>query len=425
MLHAFLAVYGSEARLAAEGAHYAIRSGQHTGPLQGIPIALKDLVEMEGRVTTGGSRAWASRHSAITATLVHRLTAAGMIILGKTHTAEFAMGAWGTNTHMGTPRNPWDPAVHRTPGGSSSGSGVAVAAGLVPAAFGTDTGGSVRVPAAFCGITGLRPAVGRFSTYGILPLSPTLDTLGPMARSVEDIALLVRALQGPDVRDPQTLSQALVDPFATLRRGVAGLRLAVLPDAERAAIDSEVLMAYDSAVELLAQLGARITTAPLPHRFEDYAANTWKIIGAEGYRFIAPLIDDPDSLLDPNVRPRLQIGRDVSSRDYLLSLAERGEHRQAYDAAMLDFDGLLTPTVPLAAIPLSEVDEKKSPSSLTRAGSYLGLCGLAVPNGFTRAGLPTSLQILCKSHDETTALRVGWAYQQATTWHKRWPAELQ
>jgi aspartyl-tRNA(Asn)/glutamyl-tRNA(Gln) amidotransferase subunit A len=154
-LHAFIDVYAADARLAAEAADRAIRSGHAVGPLHGVPIALKDLVDLEGRVTTGGSKVWAQRVSPVTATLARRLIAAGMIVLGKTHTVEFAMGGWGTNTHMGTPRNPWDPHVHRTPGGSSSGSGVAVAAGLAPAAIGTDTGGSVRLPASWCGIVGL------------------------------------------------------------------------------------------------------------------------------------------------------------------------------------------------------------------------------------------------------------------------------
>ena len=151
VLHAYIAVYEAEARLAAEAADKAIRSGHRVGPLHGVPIALKDLVDLEGRITTGGSKVWAERVSPVTATLAERLIAAGMIILGKTHTVEFAMGSWGTNTHMGAPRNPWDLKVHRTPGGSSSGSGVAVAAGLAPVAIGTDTGGSVRIPAAWCG----------------------------------------------------------------------------------------------------------------------------------------------------------------------------------------------------------------------------------------------------------------------------------
>src|ERR671918_779706 len=162
-LHAFVTVYEADARLAAEAADRAIRAGHRVGPLHGVPIALKDLVDMQGRVTTGGSKVWHDRVSTVSATLAERLIAAGMIVLGKTHTVEFAMGSFGTNTHLGTPRNPWDPAVHRTPGGSSSGSGVAVAAGLAPVAIGTDTGGSVRLPAAWCGVVGLKVTAGRIS----------------------------------------------------------------------------------------------------------------------------------------------------------------------------------------------------------------------------------------------------------------------
>jgi aspartyl-tRNA(Asn)/glutamyl-tRNA(Gln) amidotransferase subunit A len=183
-LHAFVEVSEEEARLAAEAAHKAIRSGHQIGPLHGIPIALKDLIEIEGRVTTGGSEVWRDRRSTVTATLARRLIAAGLIVIGKTHTVEFAMGGWGTNQHRGTPWNPWDPTTARTPGGSSSGSGVAVAAGMAPWAIGTDTGGSVRLPASWCGLSGLKTTIGRVSTYGILPLSPTLDTPGPLgARS--------------------------------------------------------------------------------------------------------------------------------------------------------------------------------------------------------------------------------------------------
>ncbi|MGH7348840.1 MAG: amidase, partial [Candidatus Rokuibacteriota bacterium] len=333
-LHAFIAVYADEARLAAEGADRAIRSGHRIGPLHGVPIALKDLVDLEGRVTTGGSKAWAGRVSPVTATLAERAIAAGMIVLGKTHTVEFAMGSWGTNTHMGTPWNPWDPAVHRTPGGSSSGSGVSVAAGLSPVAIGTDTGGSVRVPAAWCGIVGLKVTAGRISTHGVLPLSFTLDTPGPLARSVEDAALLFRLLNGPDPRDPQTLAWTPADPMPTLHRGAAGLRLAAMPDAERAGVDGEVLAAYDASVKTLEMLGARVLRAKLPHRFGDYAAATGRIIGAEGYRFVGHLVDDASLPLDPHVRPRIQIGRGVSARDYLLALAERDEHRRAVETAL-------------------------------------------------------------------------------------------
>jgi aspartyl-tRNA(Asn)/glutamyl-tRNA(Gln) amidotransferase subunit A len=420
-LHAYIAVYEADARLAAEAADKAIRAGHRVGPLHGVPIALKDLVDMQGRVTTGGSKVWQDRVSTVTATLAERLIAAGMIVLGKTHTVEFAMGSFGTNTHLGTPRNPWDPAVHRTPGGSSSGSGVAVAAGLAPVAIGTDTGGSVRLPAAWCGVVGLKVTAGRISTYGILPLSTTLDTPGPLARSVEDAALIFRVLNGPDPRDPQTLAWAPLDPLPELRRGVAGLRLAVMPDVERAGVAADVLAAYDTSVETLAGLGARIVRPALPHRFGDYAAATGRIIGAEGYRFVGHLVDDMSLPVDPHIRPRIQLGRNVSARDYLMTLAERDERRREFAAALADADALLTPTTQTVALPIDQVDQSSTAAHFTRAGNYLGLCGLAVPNGFTAAGLPTSLQILAHAGQEGTALRIGWAYEQATDWKTRRP----
>jgi aspartyl-tRNA(Asn)/glutamyl-tRNA(Gln) amidotransferase subunit A len=423
-LHAYIAVYEADARLAAEAADKAFRAGHRVGPLHGVPIALKDLVDLEGRVTTGGSKVWADRVSTVTATLAERLFAAGMIVLGKTHTVEFAMGSFGTNTHLGTPRNPWDPQVHRTPGGSSSGSGVAVAAGLAPVAIGTDTGGSVRIPAAWCGIVGLKVTAGRISTHGILPLSTTLDTPGPLARSVEDAALLFRVLNGPDPHDPQTLAWTPVDPLPQLRRGVAGLRLAVMPAVERAGVADEVLFAYEAAIEALARLGARIVRPSLPHRFADYAAATGRIIGAEGYRFVGDLVDDMSLPVDPHVRPRIQLGRGVTAREYLATLAERDEHRRQFAAALAEVDALLTPTAQTPALPIDEVDQSGTAAYFTRAGNYLGLCGLAVPSGFTTGGLPTSLQILCHPGQEAMALRIGWAYEQASEWKSRRPPEF-
>jgi aspartyl-tRNA(Asn)/glutamyl-tRNA(Gln) amidotransferase subunit A len=331
------------------------------------------------------------------------------------------MGGWGTNTHLGTPRNPWDPRTHRTPGGSSSGSGVAVAAGLAPVAIGTDTGGSVRVPAAWCGIVGLKVTVGRISTHGVLPLSSTLDTPGPLTRSVEDAAVVYRALNGPDPLDPATLTFTPDDPLPVLRRGVAGLRLGGLPEAERAGVDAEVLAAYDAAVEVLRQQGARIVPVALPHRFADYAAATGRIIGCEGYRFVGHLVDDPDLPVDPHVRPRIQLGRGVSARDYLLALAGCQEHRREFAQATADLDALLTPTTQTPAVPVDQVDQTTTPAYFTRAGNYLGLCGVAVPDGFTATGLPTSLQILCTGGQESMALRIAWAYEQATSWHGRRP----
>jgi len=407
-LHAYIAVYDADARLAAEAADKAIRSGHRIGPLHGVPIALKDLVDLQGRVTTGGSKVWAGRVSPVTATLAQRLIAAGMIVLGKTHTVEFAMGSWGTNTHMGTPRNPWDLAVHRTPGGSSSG---------------TDTGGSVRIPAAWCGIVGLKVTAGRISTYGVLPLSSTLDTPGPLARSVEDAALIYRALSGPDPRDPQTLPWTAADPLPTLRRGVAGLRLAVLPDVERTGVEKEVLAAYDTAASALAGLGAQIVRTEFPRRLSDYAKATGTIIGAEGYRFVGHLVDDPALPTDPHVRPRIQLGKSISARDYLLALAQREDERREFATALGGIDAILTPTAQTAAIPIDRADQSGTAAHFTRPGNYLGLCGLAIPCGFSADGMPLSLQILCHAGDEATALRIGWAYEQAASWKSRRPPE--
>src|ERR1700722_9053240 len=421
-LHAYIDVYADDARLAAEAADKAIRSGHAVVPLHVVPIALKDLIDLEGRVTTGGSAVWRERRSTVTATLARKLIAAGMIVLGKTHTVEFAMGGWGTNQHMGTPWNPWDLQVARTPGGSSSGSGVAVASGMAPWAIGTDTGGSVRLPAAWCGITGLKTTIGRGSCYGILPLAPSLDTPGPMTRSVEDAALLFGIMQGADPLDRLTLSAPPVtDPFATLRRGVKGLRLARMPRAEREGCDPEMLAAYDSALETLARAGAEIVDIALPIAFADATAATGRIIGSEAYRLTGALVDDATLPIDPAVRPRIQLGRDIRAHEYLAALAQRDEMKKAVLAALDGVDALLTPTTQTAAVPVEAVDQDTTPAHFTRVFNLLEMCALAMPDGFTAGGLPLSLQIACKPYDEVTALRIGWAYQQATDWHQRRP----
>jgi aspartyl-tRNA(Asn)/glutamyl-tRNA(Gln) amidotransferase subunit A len=392
--------------------------------LHGIPVALKDLIEIEGRVTTGGSQVWHDRRSAYTATIARRMIAAGMIVIGKTHTVEFAMGGWGTNQHRGTPWNPWDPAQPRTPGGSSSGTGVAVAAGMAPWGIGTDTGGSVRLPASWCGLSGLKTTIGRVSTHGILPLSPSLDTPGPMARSVEDAALLYQAIEGPDPRDPRTLGRPSAGSLSTMRRGVRGLRLARMPQRERDGVAPEMLAAYDMALDELARLGAEIVTIDLPRPFADYTQLVGRIIGAEAYFLVGDLIDNPRLPIDDAVRPRIALGRGLSARDYLGALRERDEAKAEFEAALGDADALLTPTTTTAAIPLDAVDQGSTPAHFTRFVNALELCALAVPDGFTATGLPLSLQIVCRGYDEETALRIGWAYQQATDWHERHPPGL-
>jgi len=420
-LHAFVDVFAVEARAAAEAADKAIRSGHAVGPLHGIPVALKDLIELEGRVTTGGSAVWRERRSSRTATLAEKLIGAGMIVIGKTHTVEFAFGGWGTNQHLGTPWNPWDDKAQRTPGGSSSGSGVAVAARMVPCAIGTDTGGSVRVPAAWCGITGLKATIGRISTYGVLPLTPTLDTPGPMTRSVEDAALLLRLMQGADARDPRTLFLRDADPMPTLRRGVKGLRLARMPASERAGVDAEVLAAYDRSLETLAGLGAQIVDLSLPRGFRDYGASSGRIMSAEAYALLSDIVDNNALPLDAAVRPRIRAGAAISSREYLQALAERERLKAEFGEAIAQVDAVLAPVTLTPALPLEAVDQNTTPAVFTRWGNFLDLCALAVPSGFSGSGLPLSVQIVCRGGDEAMALRVGWAWQDATDWHTRVP----
>jgi aspartyl-tRNA(Asn)/glutamyl-tRNA(Gln) amidotransferase subunit A len=422
-LHAFAEVYAEEARQAAKAAHLAIRAGHAAGPLHGIPVALKDLIEIEGKIVTGGSEVWRVRQARRTATLARRLIAQGMIVLGKTHTVEFAMGGWGTNSRLGTPWNPWDVERQRTPGGSSSGSGVAVAARLAPWAVGTDTGGSVRLPAAWCGITGLKTTIGRISTYGVLPLSPTLDTPGPMARSIEDAAVLYMAMQGPDALDRRTQHLPQTDPMRMLKRGVRGLRLARMPDSERDVASAEVLAAYDASLLELERLGADIVPIALPFGFADVAELNLRIMAAESYAILRDIVDDENAPLDPHVRPRIVAGRDLTARHYLAALQQREAMTQAFGAALDGIDALLTPTTMTTALPLDEVDQTKAPAHYTRFANFLDLCAVSVPNGFGNGGLPTSIQIVCRGYDEATSLRIGWAYQEVTDWHLRCPPE--
>ncbi|PZO02856.1 MAG: amidase [Hyphomicrobiales bacterium] len=419
-LQSFVSVYGADARLAAEGADKAIRSGHAVGPLHGVPVALKDLVELEGRITTGGSAQWRERRSTLTATIAQRMIAQGMIVLGKTHTVEFAFGGWGTNQHMGTPWNPWDPAHARTPGGSSSGSGVAVAARLAPWAIGTDTGGSVRLPASFCGLTGLKVTIGRVSVHGVLPLSTSLDTPGPMARDVTDVALLYNVMQGPDPLDPNTRGILPVDPMPTLTRGVRGLRLARMPASEREGVDAEMLAAYDRSLQILGGLGAEIVDVTLPFAFSDFL-NTQAILEAEAYFNDGAMAEDAGALLDDAVRARVLGGGQVSAQAYLATKHRQVECKRQMAVAMARTDALLTPSTATPAIRLDDVDQAVMPSRFTRFGNFLEMCALSLPNGFTAAGLPLSLQICCQGYEEAMALRIGYALQQATDHHLRIP----
>lgn len=412
-LEAWQVVYADEARDAARAATTAIRSGHRVGPFHGVPFALKDIVDVEGRITTAGSKAWSQRISPATAEIAKRLLAAGGILLGKTKTVEFALGGWGTNQHMGTPRNPWDATDHRVPGGSSSGSGVAVASGMASCAIGTDTGGSVRLPAGLCGIVGLKTTEGRLPTDGIVPLSHTLDTPGPMARSVADAALMYDVLTGRNSVDIDTDWRNTSGLYRELQRGVRGLRLGAIPDTERAMTEPDVLADYDRALDTLANLGAEISvfTPPLP--FDEMKEMTFVIVTAEAYFHHSVLYDDPSAPLDEACRARGLPGKHQTAHDYVAAQQQRAVDTSEFLAAMAPFDAMLTPTTPMTAPTHADVNEDLTPAHFTRAGNYLGLCGLSLPAGLSPQGLPTGLQILGRANAEELVLRIGSAFEAA------------
>lgn len=418
-LHAFIDLWADEARAAAQQATRDIAAGCYLGPLHGVPIALKDLIEVEGRRTTVGSAFWRDRISTCTATVATRLEAAGAILLGKLHMVEFAFGGWGTNPKLGTPRNPWDPVHHRSPGGSSSGSGVAVAAGMVPASLGSDTGGSVRIPASMNGVVGLKPTAAGVSNHGVFPLSQTLDSIGPLTRGVEDAAIVFGAIRGVDPDDAATACAPALDPVATLRHSVARLRLGLVDAAQLPGVDPQVMQAVVEAAQVLRGLGASVESIVLPRRPVDYCPGASHIIRTEAYANLRDIIDTASDDFGPAVRARVLAGKDGSAAAYARTLIERREDMTRMGKALVGFDALLLPTTVMASARLDSIDENHMPlSDLTRWVNYLGLCALALPCGFNREGLPLSLQIVGKAFAEDLVLRVGWAYEQATSWHR-------
>ena len=424
-LHAYVELYRDDAVARAEAADTQRAAGRRLGPLHGLPIALKDLLHIEGRATTAGSKSWRGRVSTETATAVERLLAAGMIPLGKTHMVEFAFGGWGRNQPMGAPWNPWDTRVHRVAGGSSSGSAVAVAAGLAPAAIGSDTGGSIRIPAALCGLTGLKPTHGLISLAGVVPLASTLDSLGPLTHTVEDAALLTAAMAGHDPRDASTAEAPSVDFTAALANDsdIRGMRVAALASDQFAAMaEPAVLRAFDDALVDFRERGAIIEEVRAPFDFEDMMLRNGRIIAAEAWAVHRGYIEDPALDIDPWVRKRTVGGKSISAAEHAGELAQRKRAAAAFAQWMMGRDALLTPTLPISATPLDDVDEGATPlATFTRVANYLGACALSLPAGLSEAGLPVAVQLIGAPFTEPLLVRLGRAFQQGTDWHLRRP----
>jgi aspartyl-tRNA(Asn)/glutamyl-tRNA(Gln) amidotransferase subunit A len=420
-LHAFVDVYRDQARACADAADLERKAGFPRSPLHGLPIALKDLLHVKGHVTTAGAATWQGRIAADTATAVKSLLAAGMIPLGKTHMVEFAFGGWGRNQPMGAPWNPWDTSVHRVCGGSSSGSAAAVAAGLAPAAMGSDTGGSIRIPASLCGLTGFKPTYGMISLAGVVPLATTLDSLGPLTRTVDDAALLMQAMAGRDRRDPATLSAPEVD-FAAALSGAADMRgmriTALAPEQFSAAIDPDVARVHDETIAVMRELGAIVEEERFPIDLDDIAARNGRIIAAEAWNMHRAYIENDQLEFDPWVRKRIIGGKLITAADYLDELAQRRELTRAFVQWICGRDALLTPTLPIVATPLEEVDELTAPLAMfTRLANYFGVCALSLPAGQSASNLPIGMQLVAPPFADATLVRAGRAYQRVTRWH--------
>ena len=424
-LHAFVDVWRDDALAKADAADSERRAGRVRGPLHGLPIALKDLFHVVGRQTTAGSKSWHGRISDHTATTVTRLVAAGMIPLGKTHMVEFAFGGWGRNPPMGAPWNPWDARTHRVAGGSSSGSAVAVAAGLAPVALGSDTGGSIRIPASLCGITGLKPTYGLVSLHGTVPLSPTLDSIGPIARTAHDAALVVAAMAGPDPHDAATDAASRVDFAAALAAtpDLRGTRITALaPEQFPSYTEADVAHATRDAATALGRLGATVAWDEAPFDLEAFAAANGRIIAAEAWAFHRGYIEDPALDIDPWVRRRVIGGKEITAAQYEELLAKRRREMTTFAEWMRGRDALLTPTLPITAIAVHDVDEATTVlASFTRAANYLGVCALSLPAGFSSIGLPIGVQLFGAPFADATLVRIGRAFQATTDWHLRRP----
>ena len=422
-LHAYVRVLHDEALAAARAAEAEILAGRYRGPLHGIPIGLKDIYDTAGIPTEGGSKSCLGRVPAKDATTTRLLREAGAVLLGKLTTWEFAIGGTAFDTPFPPARNPWN--IDHDPAGSSSGSGAAVAAGLCAMAMGSDTGGSIRWPAAWCGLAGLKPTYGRVSRAGIMPLSFSLDHAGPLTWTVEDAAIVLQAIAGHDASDPASARCPVADYRAALAGGnLRGLRLGVARAMfERDCVGSEeMLSAFDESIGVLRELGANIAEIELPP-LALYNATAYLIARSEGFAIHEKALRERPQDYGALARDRLTIGAYVRASDMVQAMRRRQMLVEATTAAMGGVDAILLPTAPDPAPRLGDLAPyfgNQRPTYM-RPFNLTGQPALSVCNGFDNAGLPLSLQIVGRCFDEAMVLRIGHAYERTTPWRGRRP----
>lgn len=393
-------------------------------PLLGMPIALKDLFDTAGIRTTAGSRFFADRIPAEDAAVVAKLNRCGAVFLGKTNTHEIALGVTGVNPHFGAVKNPWE--LTRVTGGSSSGSAAAVAAGMCLAALGTDTGGSIRIPASLCGAVGLKPTYGRVSTRGVLPLSWNLDHVGPLTRTVRDAALMLAAIAGFDPQDPASAGVPVEKGLVHIEEGVRGWRVAMAAGRYVEAADPQVLAAVAGAAQTFRELGARVEEVDLSW-IAGLALANGQMTQADGAAFHRARLAEHPGWFGADVRERLEAGAALTSGGYALARRTQVEGRRRFELFFDEYDLLLLPTTPIPAPPIEGTEAVDAARRLTRFTAPFNLAGLpalSLPCGFTDGGLPIGLQLVSGHWKEAKALQAGHAFEQATEWHHRRPDGL-
>jgi len=418
ILHAFVTLTADSALAEARSAEEALRRGD-ARPLLGIPVAHKDIYLTRGVRTTGGSALLADWIPDEDATCVQRWRAAGTVQLGKLITHEFAFGLQFPGHRFPPAKNPWN--LDHIPGGSSSGSGAALAAGLVTGATGSDTGGSIRGPAAFCGIVGLKPTYGRSSRAGVLTLSWTLDHTGPMARTVQDCAFLLQPLAGYDPADPASSRAPVDDYVAPLGRDIRGLKIGVPRAYFLEEVDAEVARAFEEALETLRRLGAEVRDVQIPSL--RGAHSFLLILMAEAYAYHESDIRERPELYGDVLRERILAGALVTASEYTQAQRIRAEICRETAEVLKTVDVLASPTALKPATPFAQAfdPEFAFPKSNMAPFNLTGLPTLALPCGFSASGLPVSFQLSGRPFEEATVLRAGHAYEQATAWHTRRP----
>ena len=426
-LNAFMTVEAESALRAAEEADAALARGHNRGPLHGVPLAHKDMYYDAGHVVTCGSLIRRDFVASSTSTALQRLKDAGSIRLGSLAMAEFAYGPTGHNYHYGAVHNPWKSGY--VTGGSSSGSGAAVGARLTFAALGSDTGGSVRMPAHFCGVTGLKTTYGRVSRAGAMPLSQSLDTVGPLARTVEDCALLLSLMAGADGEDPTASTLPVPDYMAASSASIKGLKIGVPTSFYVDDLDADVARALEDTITVLKREGADIVKVELPDQRQLSAACQF-VLAVEAAAFHKRWLIERPQDYGPQVLMRLQNGLAVPAVLYLEAMRWRGPALAAHVAATADVDAVLAPVAPVAAPTIAESDVGNAPDAeaviqrltrFTRPINYLGLPSLSIPSGFNAKGLPIGMQLVGRSFDEATLITIGAAFQRATDFHEKVP----